>query len=189
MNSVQLLGNLARDPEIRFTKTGRAMARFTVACTNTYIPYGAQEPREITDFVPCVAWGNLAETCGNNLAKGSRVFVEGRYSTRSYETPDGQKRYVTEVVANFVAQTMGSEHQGNGPAARRMAHRRQARSSRRQLHRELALTAWAPALPMTISRSKVKHIPYYILIRRIYNEKRSLEKTEKKSMQLLRRSC
>ena len=112
MNSVQLLGNLARDPEIRFTKTGRAMARFTVACTNTYIPYGAQEPREITDFVPCVAWGNLAETCGNNLAKGSRVFVEGRYSTRSYETPDGQKRYVTEVVANFVAQTMG-----NGPAA------------------------------------------------------------------------
>ena len=117
MNSVQLLGNLARDPEIRFTKTGRAMARFTVACTNTYIPYGAQEPREITDFVPCVAWGNLAETCGNNLAKGSRVFVEGRYSTRSYETPDGQKRDVTEVVANFVAQTMGSEHQGNGPAA------------------------------------------------------------------------
>ena len=92
MNSVQLLGNLARDPEIRFTKTGKAVAMFTVACTTTYIPYGATEPREFTDFVPCVAWGNLAETCGNNLAKGSRVFVEGRFNTRSYETQDGQKR-------------------------------------------------------------------------------------------------
>ena len=109
MNSVQLLGNLARDPEIRFTKTGRAVAMFTVACTRSYIPAGSSEPRELTDFIPCVAWGNLAETCGNNLAKGSRVFVEGRMSVRSYETQDGQKRYVTEVVANFVAQTMGSE--------------------------------------------------------------------------------
>lgn len=109
MNSVQLLGNLARDPDIRFTKTGRAVARFTVACTHTYIPNGSTEAREFTDFVPCVAWGNLAETCGNNLSKGSRVFVEGRFTTRSYETQDGQKRYITEVVANFVAQTMGTE--------------------------------------------------------------------------------
>jgi len=117
MNSVQLLGNLARDPEVRYTKTGKAVALFTVACTTTYIPYGSQEPREYTDFVPCVAWGNLAETCGNNLAKGSRVFVEGRFNTRSYETQDGQKRYRTEVVANFVAQTMGTERQQGSMAA------------------------------------------------------------------------
>ena len=76
MNSVQLLGNLARDPEIRFTKTGRAVAMFTVACTRSYIPAGSSEPRELTDFIPCVAWGNLAENCGNNLSKGSRVFVQ-----------------------------------------------------------------------------------------------------------------
>ena len=75
MNSVQLLGNLARDPEIRFTKTGKAVAMFTVACTRTYIPAGSAEQRELTDFIPCVAWGNLAESCGNNLAKGKRVFV------------------------------------------------------------------------------------------------------------------
>lgn len=120
MNSVQLLGNLARDPDIRFTKTGRAVARFTVACTHTYIPYGSTEARDFTDFVPCVAWGKLAETCGNNLAKGSRVFVEGRFTTRSYETQDGQKRYITEVVANFIAQNMGSEshpQQAAAPAA------------------------------------------------------------------------
>ncbi len=111
MNSVQLLGNLARDPEIRFTKTGRAVAMFTVACTRSYIPAGSSEPRELTDFIPCVAWGNLAENCGNNLTKGSRVFVQGRISVRSYDGQDGQKRYRTEVVCDFVAQTMGSEHQ------------------------------------------------------------------------------
>ncbi len=110
MNSVQLLGNLARDPEIRFTKTGRAVAMFTVACTRTYIPAGSTEQRELTDFIPCVAWGNLAENCGNNLSKGSRVFVQGRISVRSYETPDGQKRYRTEVVCDLVAQALGTEH-------------------------------------------------------------------------------
>lgn len=121
MNSVQLLGNLARDPEIRFTKTGRAVAMFTVACTRSYIPAGSSEPRELTDFIPCVAWGNLAENCGNNLSKGSRVFVQGRISVRSYETQDGQKRYRTEVVCDFVAQTMGSEHQQAAPAPRASA--------------------------------------------------------------------
>lgn len=109
MNSVQLMGNLARDPEIRFTKTGRAVAMFTVACTRTYVPAGSTEQRELTDFIPCVAWGNLAESCGNNLAKGKRVFVEGRISVRSYEGADGQKRYRTEVVADFVAQPLGSD--------------------------------------------------------------------------------
>ena len=76
MNSGQLMGNLARDPEIRFTKTGKAVAMFTVACSRTYIPAGSTEQRELTDFIPCVAWGNLAESVGNNLAKGRRVFVE-----------------------------------------------------------------------------------------------------------------
>ena len=116
MNSVQLIGNLARDPEIRFTKTGKAVAMFTVAVSRSYTPAGSQEQRELTDFIPCVAWGNLAETCGNNLSKGSRVFVEGRISVRSYETAEGQKRYVTEVVANFVAQTMGSEKRSSATA-------------------------------------------------------------------------
>lgn len=103
MNSVQILGNLARDPEVRFTKTGRAVATFTVAATNTYIDSQTQETKEQTAFINCVAWGKLGEAAGN-LRKGSRCFVEGRLQTRSYETQDGQKRYVTEVVANFVGQ-------------------------------------------------------------------------------------
>lgn len=102
MNNVLLQGNLARDAEIRFTKTRKPVASFTVACTTTYIPYGANEAKEITDFVPCVAWGKLAEAC-DELKKGTGVFVQGRYSTRSYETQSGEKRHRTEVIANFLS--------------------------------------------------------------------------------------
>lgn len=107
MNSVQLLGNLARDPELRFTKTGRAVATFTVAATNTYVDQNG-ETKEQTAFVNCVAWGKLGEAAGN-LRKGSRCFVEGRISTRSYDAQDGTKRYVTEVVANFVGQSLDTQ--------------------------------------------------------------------------------
>ena len=107
MNSVQILGNLARDPEVRFTKTGRAVASFTVAATNTYFDPTTHEQKEQTAFINCVAWGKLGEAAGN-LRKGSRCFIEGRLNTRSYETQDGQKRYVTEVVANFVGVSLNA---------------------------------------------------------------------------------
>lgn len=108
MNSVQILGNLARDPELRFTKTGRAVATFTVAATNTYIDSTTNETKEQTAFINCVAWGKLGESVGN-LKKGNRMFVEGRIQTRSYETQDNQKRYVTEVVAGFVGVSLLNE--------------------------------------------------------------------------------
>ena len=100
MNSVQLLGNLARDPEVRYTNTGKAVATFTVAASNTYLDSEGQT-KEQTAFVNCVAWGKLGEATGN-YRKGNRLFVEGRIQTRSYETQDGQKKYVTEVIASFV---------------------------------------------------------------------------------------
>ena len=99
MNSVQILGNLARDPELRFTKTGRAVATFTVAATNTYIDSTTNETKEQTAFINCVAWGKTGEAVGN-CKKGERLLVNGRIQTRSYDTQDGQKRYVTEVVAD-----------------------------------------------------------------------------------------
>lgn len=108
MNTVQILGNLARDPELRFTKTGRAVATFTVAATNTYIDSATNETKEQTAFINCVAWGKLGESVGN-LKKGNRVFVDGRIQTRSYETQDNQKRYVTEVVAGFVGVSLLNE--------------------------------------------------------------------------------
>lgn len=108
MNSVQLLGNLARDPEVRYTQSGRAVATFTIAASNTYIDSATNETKEQTAFVNCVAWGKLGEAVGN-YRKGNRLFVEGRIQTRSYETQDNQKRYVTEVVAGFVGVSLLNE--------------------------------------------------------------------------------
>lgn len=110
MNTVQILGNLARDPEVRYTQSGKAVATFTVAASNTYIDSN-NETKEQTAFVNCVAWGKLGESVGN-LRKGNRAFVEGRLQTRSYETQDGQKRYVTEVVANFVGTSLMNDDAG-----------------------------------------------------------------------------
>jgi single-strand binding protein len=104
MNTVQIMGNLARDPEVRFTKSGKAVATFTVAATNTFTSSDG-ETKEQTAFINCVAWGNLGESVGN-LRKGNRCFVEGRLQTRSYETADGQKKYVTEVVAGFIGTSL-----------------------------------------------------------------------------------
>lgn len=104
MNTVQILGNLARDPEVRYTQSGKAVATFIVAASNTYLDSEGQT-KEQTAFINCVAWGKLGESIGN-LRKGNRAFVEGRLQTRSYETQDGQKRYVTEVVANFVGTSL-----------------------------------------------------------------------------------
>ena len=112
MNSVQVLGNLTRDPQIRVTKTGRTVTSFSVAVNRSYTtPQG--ETRELTDFINVVVWGGLAEAVGNQLKKGTRVFVEGRYSTRNYEAQDGSRRYATEVAANLIAIPLQTKNTGN----------------------------------------------------------------------------
>ena len=108
MNQVQLLGNLARDAELRFTQNGKAVAIFTVAATNTYVDSTTNETKEQTAFVNCVAWGKTGEAV-SNCKKGDRLLVNGRIQTRSYDTQDGQKRYVTEVVADFVGKKLDGE--------------------------------------------------------------------------------
>ena len=111
MNTVQLLGNLARDAELRFTQSGKAVATFTVAATNTYVDSTTNETKEQTAFINCVAWGKTGEAV-SACKKGERLFVEGRLQTRSYEDSNGQKKYVTEVVANFVGRKLESEFEG-----------------------------------------------------------------------------
>lgn len=105
MNTVQILGNLGKDPDIRATGTGKTVASFSVAVKRKYTTQQGED-KELTDWINVVAWGNLAEAVGNQLKKGSRVFVEGRYSTRSYEDKSGNKRYVTEVIANMIAKPL-----------------------------------------------------------------------------------
>lgn len=108
MNNINLLGNLTKDPDVRYTKTGRAVATFTLACTNTYIDSATDETKEQTAFINCVAWGKLGESVGN-LRKGNRAFVEGRLQTRSYKTKEGDSKYITEVIANFVGETLNTK--------------------------------------------------------------------------------
>lgn len=105
MNTVQILGNLTREPELKATRTGKAVARITVAVSRRYTTQSG-ETKELTDFINVIAWGKLAEAVGSQLHKGTRVFAEGRYSTRSYEAQDGSRRYVTEVVANLIARPL-----------------------------------------------------------------------------------
>ncbi len=108
MNKVEMLGNIGKEPEIRKTGTGKTVASFAVAVSRSYTtPQG--EEKQYTDWINVVAWGSLAEAVGNELKKGDRVFVEGRYSTRSYEDKSGQKRYITEVIANTIAKPIGSK--------------------------------------------------------------------------------
>lgn len=99
VNNVQLLGNLVRDVELRYTQSGSSVATFTVAATSTYKGQTG-EAKELTAFVNCVAWGKNGEYM-SQFMKGQKVFVQGRLQTRSYEAQDGTKRYVTEVVADF----------------------------------------------------------------------------------------
>lgn len=110
MNTVQIMGNLTRDPEVRYTQSGKAVATFNVAATNTFTSSDG-EAKEQTAFINCVAWGKLGESIGN-LRKGNRAFVEGRLQTRSYETQDGQKKYVTEVVAGFIGTSLMNDDAG-----------------------------------------------------------------------------
>ena len=99
MNKVILMGRLTRDPEVRYTQTGKVVCQFTLAVDR---PFTNQEGQREADFVPIVVWGKIAELCGNSLTKGQRALVEGRLQIRSYDAKDGTKRWVTEVIANSV---------------------------------------------------------------------------------------
>lgn len=100
MNKVVLIGRLARDPEVRYTQSGKAVTSFTLAADRRVRK--DTEAQQTVDFIPIVAWDKLAEICGNYLAKGRKTAVEGRIQVRSYEAKDGAKRYVTEVIAESV---------------------------------------------------------------------------------------
>jgi len=101
LNKVFLIGNLTRDPELRYIPSGSAVATFTVA-VNRVFKSQAGEKKEQTSFIRVVVWGRRAEVSGEYLSKGSPVFVEGRLQSRDWETQDGQKRNTVEVVADNI---------------------------------------------------------------------------------------
>lgn len=109
MNKVILAGRLTKDPDVRYTQTGVAVASFTLAVNRRF------SKEKAADFIPIVVWDKIAEVVGNNLVKGSQVLIEGRIQIRSYDAQDGSKRYVTEVIANDI-EFMGSKPKLDGGA-------------------------------------------------------------------------
>lgn len=135
LNKVMLLGNLGRDPEVRYTGSGKAVATFTVATSFTWRDQDGHD-QERTEWHKVVAWGRLGEICGEYLSKGRQVYIEGRIQSRDWEDQDGNRRTTVEIIANDMIMLSGgagqvrprdSERRGPEPAQ----SRGKAESSRR----------------------------------------------------------
>ena len=100
LNRVQLIGRLGRDPESKFTPTGKKVTHFSLAVSRRWKTAG--ETKESTEWVNIEAWGRLGEVCQEYLKKGNLVFLEGRLKTEKYEDRDGDTRYFTKVVTQFI---------------------------------------------------------------------------------------
>ena len=115
LNKVLLMGNLGRDPEVRFTTGGTSVANFSIATNESWKDKNGQL-QEKTEWHRIVVWGKLAELCGEYLKKGRQAFIEGRLQTREWTDKEGKKNYSTEIVANNV-QFIGGRPEGAGAAA------------------------------------------------------------------------
>ena len=99
LNKVILIGQLGRDPELRYTPSGKAVTAFAVETRRDWITQDGQRHEEV-EWFHVVAWGNLAEICKQYLARGQQVYIEGRLQTRSWEDSEGRRHYRTEIVAS-----------------------------------------------------------------------------------------
>ena len=112
VNKVILVGRTGADTEIKYTAGGKAIANFSLAINESF-RNGAGEQRDRVQWVKCVAWGKLAEVCGQYLTKGTRAYAEGRLQTRKYDDRDGSERTVTEIVVSQL-RLLGGSRNGNG---------------------------------------------------------------------------
>jgi len=112
VNKVILVGNLGRDPELRYTPNGQPVANFSIATSESWNKKDGSGREERTEWHRIVAWGRTAELCAQYLAKGRTVYIEGRLQTREWENKEGQKQRTTEIVAQTV------QFIGSGPGAR-----------------------------------------------------------------------
>jgi single-strand DNA-binding protein len=117
INKAILIGNLGRDPELRYTAGGTAVANFTLATTESWNNNKSGQREERTEWHRVVAWGRTAELCAQYLSKGRTVYIEGRIQSREWEDKEGQKRRTTEIVANTVQFLGGPRGAGGGREA------------------------------------------------------------------------
>jgi single-strand DNA-binding protein len=125
VNKVILVGNLGKDPELRYTPSGAAVASFSLATSERYKDKSG-EWVDKTEWHNIVAWKQLAEICGKYLHKGKQVYIEGRIQTRTYDDRDGNKRYITEIVADQM-KMLGRAGEETGGQARAGGESRQSR--------------------------------------------------------------
>jgi len=112
---LMIIGNLGRDPEMRYTPSGQAVTQFTVATNRNYRDQQGEWQKE-TEWFRIVVWGQQAERVAENLRKGNKVYIEGRIQTRQWEDQSGQKRYTTELIANQVTSLERRERdEGDAP--------------------------------------------------------------------------
>ena len=117
MNKIIVMGRLTKDPEVRYTPSQKVVCSFTLAVDR---PFLNQQGQREADFIPVVVWGKAAELCGNSLAKGHRLLVEGRLQIRNFDAKDGTKHWVTEIIAanvEFVERKSDSANRNQQPYA------------------------------------------------------------------------
>lgn len=118
LNLCQFIGRLGRDPEVRHTPSGDAVATFSIACGSTWKDKNSGEKKESTEWVNIVAWRKLGEICGEYLKKGAQVYISGKMQTRKWQDKEGNDRYTTEVIAESM-QMLGGKREGSGDPAPR----------------------------------------------------------------------
>jgi len=114
LNKIMLIGNLGRDPDMNYTQNGKAVAKFSLAVSRRRRDPESGEQREETQWFNIVAWDRLAETCNNYLTKGSKVYIEGRMTSRKYTDKDGIERTVWDVVASEMEMLTPKGASGSG---------------------------------------------------------------------------
>lgn len=140
LNKVLLIGNLTRDPNLRYTPNGTSVCSFGLATNRTWTPADGGDKVEKAEFHNVVAWGKLADICGQLLHKGDKAYVEGRIQTRDWKTEDGQDRRITEVVidnmmllssrsgasGSYQSDDMGDDYESNSSPAPRKSSKKAA---------------------------------------------------------------
>jgi single-strand DNA-binding protein len=116
VNKVILIGRLGKDPEVKYTQGGKAVARFSLATDEAWKDQSGERQQK-TEWHNIVAWDKLADICGQYLTKGKQVYIEGRLQTRSWEDKEGNKRYTTEIRADNMVM-LGSKGEGGGGGER-----------------------------------------------------------------------
>ena len=160
LNKCMIIGNLGRDPEMRYTPSGQAVTQFTVAVNRNY--KDAQgERQEETEWFRVVAWGQQAEFSAEYLRKGAKVYIEGRIQTRQWEGQDGQKRYTTELVANTIQnlERRPREDAGDPAAARCRRSHASARPGRGGPASEQRPSPTTTTCPSRACRKEPSHAP------------------------------